>query len=85
MTASLFKPVRRSELMRDDRDGLEWPIAREPALKQSAAKFSADETDALRILIAEDKAGNQAVLTSLSSTRGHVAEAVSNGRERWPH
>jgi CheY-like chemotaxis protein len=81
VTASLFKPVIRSELIAKIVTALSGQSRVSAALEQSSAKLSRDETQALRILIAEDTPGSRAVLTSLLSTCGHVAEAVCNGRE----
>ncbi len=81
VTASLFKPVIQPELIARIVMALSGQSRQRAAREQSIAKFSREETDALRILIAEDTPGNRAVLTSLLSTCGHVAEAVSNGRE----
>jgi signal transduction histidine kinase/CheY-like chemotaxis protein len=78
--ASLFKPIIRSELL----DAISLATGQQVAANAWAAAElgeSGREKTALRILIAEDIPENQAVLLGLLKKRGHIAEAVGNGRE----
>jgi two-component system sensor histidine kinase/response regulator len=80
VTASLFKPIVRSELL----DTIERALGGQPekaAIEQPAPKALHEQTTPLRILIAEDIAENQEVLMGLLRTRGYVADVVSNGCE----
>jgi two-component system sensor histidine kinase/response regulator len=80
VTASLFKPIIRSELL----DAMERSLSGEPpekAAQEQGETKSFQEQPALKVLIAEDILENQAVLKGFLGTRGYFVEAVSNGRE----
>jgi signal transduction histidine kinase/DNA-binding response OmpR family regulator len=81
VTASLFKPVVRSELLNTILTALGFRSAEEVVIEPRTAEGSNEKGNPLRILIAEDIAENQAVLIGLLKSRGYVAETVSNGRE----
>jgi two-component system sensor histidine kinase/response regulator len=81
VTASLFKPIMRSELLDTIAKALGGRAPESAPVEPGVEKSLHAGADALRILIAEDTPGNRAVLTSLLSTWGYTAEAVSNGRE----
>ena len=81
VTASLFKPVIRSELLDTIERAWGCPSPEEDSKEGRDAKSSQGQTGALRILVAEDILENQAVLTGLLGTRGYIVEVVNNGRE----
>jgi len=81
VTASLFKPIIRSELLDTIERAWDGQSAERASTEQCDTKSFPPQTTALRILIAEDIIENQAVLMGLLGTRGYVVEAVSNGRE----
>jgi two-component system, sensor histidine kinase and response regulator len=81
VTASLFKPIIQSELLDKIVMALGDQSPVKVSMEQGVVKSLHEQTDALRVLIAEDTPGNQAVLTTLLRYRGYIAEAVSNGRE----
>jgi CheY-like chemotaxis protein len=81
VTASLFKPVVRSELLNTILTALGFRSAEKVVIEPRNAEGLNEKANPLRILIAEDIAENQAVLIGLLRSRGYVAETVSNGRE----
>jgi two-component system sensor histidine kinase/response regulator len=83
VTASLFKPVSRPELVDALGMALGDPSVDEaPARREQARQKSGNpKTDALRVLVAEDLPANQAVLLGLLKTKGYAAATVGNGRE----
>jgi two-component system, sensor histidine kinase and response regulator len=81
ITASLFKPIIRSELLDTIEMALNGRGPESVSVEQGATKSSPQETPALRILIAEDSEGNRKVLTEFLSKSGYLVEAVDNGRE----
>jgi two-component system sensor histidine kinase/response regulator len=81
VTASLFKPIIRSELLDTIDRALSGQSPDKAAEEQGDTKSSQEQPAALRILVAEDILENQAVLKGLLGTRGYFVEAVGNGRE----
>jgi two-component system sensor histidine kinase/response regulator len=81
VTATLFKPIIRSELLDTIDRALRGDSPRKASKEQCDTNSLHEPTNALRILIAEDIPENQEVLTGLLKTRGYIAEVVSNGRE----
>jgi signal transduction histidine kinase/DNA-binding response OmpR family regulator len=81
VTASLFKPILRSDL----KDAISMAFGDQSpeanSEDQRDVASSNQEPDGLRILIAEDIPGNREVLTSLLRKAGYVVEAVCNGRD----
>jgi two-component system, sensor histidine kinase and response regulator len=81
IAAALFKPIVRPELLATIATALGHPSSEKAALEQDETKSWRDRTDALRILVAEDRPANQDVLLAVLRNKGCVAEAVGNGRE----
>ena len=81
VTASLFKPIIRSELLDTIERACCVQSPEKAPQEQDETKALQEQHAALRILIAEDILENQAVLKGLLGTRGYFVEAVSNGRE----
>ena len=80
VTASLFKPIVRSELL----DTIEKALGasrEEPSREPYETKAAEEQTNGLKVLIAEDIRENQDVLVGLLKTRGYQVEVVSNGLE----
>jgi signal transduction histidine kinase/DNA-binding response OmpR family regulator len=81
VTASLFKPIVSAELLDAVQRALGGPSPEKVSNEQRDAKASHVQTNALKILIAEDIPENQEVLKGLLRTKGYLVEVVSNGRE----
>lgn len=81
LTATLFKPIIRSELLDAIVTALGVPSRQRALPERSGPESSDGETSALRVLVAEDIPGNRAVLMGHLRNAGYIAEAVCNGRE----
>jgi signal transduction histidine kinase/DNA-binding response OmpR family regulator len=81
VTASLFKPIVGSELLAAIEKAIGGQSSEKVSNEQCDTKASHEQTNALKILIAEDIRENQEVLKGLLRTKGYLAEVVSNGRE----
>lgn len=81
VTASLFKPIIWSELLDTIVMALDSQSPVGASKKIAESQYSHTAVSDLRILIAEDKPENQAVLSNLLKVRGYTTESVSNGRE----
>jgi two-component system sensor histidine kinase/response regulator len=81
ITAGLFKPIVRTELLETIAMALGHQSPEKVAVEQGDMKAPHNGLEALRILIAEDAPANRNVLLSLLRNKGCVAEAVGNGRE----
>ena len=83
ISAYLTKPVRRSELFEviskllDHRD--QRPS--QPLVTRYSIASAGNEAVFLRVLVAEDNAVNQKLVTRLLEKRGHSVKVVANGRE----
>ena len=83
IAAYLTKPVRRSELLevisrlldnREQRPG-------QPLVTRYSIANAGKSAVSLRVLVAEDNAVNQMLVTRLIEKRGHSVKVVANGRE----
>lgn len=81
VTATLFKPVMRAELLDTIAIALRGEPVRLDMHLPLGGKSPAPHRRPLRILIAEDIPANQAVLRALLQKRGNLAEVVSSGSE----
>jgi CheY-like chemotaxis protein len=81
ITAALFKPIVRTELLETIALALGHQQPEKVAIEQTDMTAAHSGIEALRILIAEDAPANRNVLLSLLRNKGCVAEAVGNGRE----
>ena len=81
LTASLFKPILRAELLETLDRALRAPSPPEVSARRNRAKTRREKIGGLRILIAEDRPENQAVLQGLLKKGGFIAKTVNNGRE----
>jgi CheY-like chemotaxis protein len=79
----LTKPVRRSELLEVISRLLDQPekAPSQTLLTRQSIAESGKPAASLRILVAEDNAVNQMLVTRLLQKRGHCVMVVGNGRE----